>query len=205
MSRAMANKIQKQIFKYFIVLDFEATCMKDRKIEPQEIIEFPMLKIDTKSLQITSEFHRYVKPVHHYILTPFCSELTGITQDIVDREDTFPKVFKSAKEWIEKETRENSYAIVTFGDWDLNLMLPEQCHLIGEGVPAYFKRWINIKKVFAERTGIFPRNLKELLSRLSLRHIGHHHSGYDDCVNIANITRELCRRGFVLNYTTTKI
>lgn len=34
------------------------------------------------------------------------------------------------------------------GDWDLKTMLPGQCKLISTGVPAHFRAWANIKRVF---------------------------------------------------------
>ena len=36
--------------------------------------------IDVKAQAIKSVFHTYVKPVIDPVLTPFCTELTGITQ-----------------------------------------------------------------------------------------------------------------------------
>ena len=37
--------ISPQQYDYFLVLDFEATCERDSKLRPQEIIEFPCLKV----------------------------------------------------------------------------------------------------------------------------------------------------------------
>lgn len=36
---------------------------------------------------------------------------------------------------------------VTCGDWDLKVMLPDQCQYLGLPVADYFKQWINLKKV----------------------------------------------------------
>ena len=72
--------IQKQTFKFLLVMDFEATCIKDQKIEPQEIIEIPVLKVDTKTMEPVGEFHTYVRPVKRPRLSPFCTKLTKITQ-----------------------------------------------------------------------------------------------------------------------------
>jgi len=74
------NPNVQQLFDYFLVLDFEATCDYKRPLEPQEIIEFPCLKMNARSLEVESTFHRFVRPVAHPQLTPFCIELTGITQ-----------------------------------------------------------------------------------------------------------------------------
>ena len=37
--------ISPQQFDYFLVLDFEATCERDTRLNPQEVIEFPCLKV----------------------------------------------------------------------------------------------------------------------------------------------------------------
>ncbi len=64
-----------QIFDHFFVVDFEATCLRDQAIEPQEIIEFPCLKVSSRDFSVQSTFHRYVRPVHHPNLSHFCTEL----------------------------------------------------------------------------------------------------------------------------------
>lgn len=70
-----------QIFDYLLILDFEATCNQGgRQPRPQEIIEFPCMKMCTKTWQVESVFHRYVRPKAHPKLTDFCTELTGIVQ-----------------------------------------------------------------------------------------------------------------------------
>lgn len=39
------------VMDYYLVLDFEATCEKHKKIVPQEIIEFPVLKVNARTLK----------------------------------------------------------------------------------------------------------------------------------------------------------
>ncbi|EMS48736.1 ERI1 exoribonuclease 2 [Triticum urartu] len=58
-----------QDFDFFVVVDFEATCVKDARIFPQEIIEFPAVLVDSATGRIESTFRR---------------ELTGIRQEDVD-------------------------------------------------------------------------------------------------------------------------
>ena len=49
--------------EYLLVLDFEATCLQNQRIEPcSEIIEFPVVLVDTRQKKVIQEFHRYVKP-----------------------------------------------------------------------------------------------------------------------------------------------
>ncbi len=64
----------------FLVIDFEATCIKDALINPQEIIEIPVLKVDARTLEPIAEFHTFVRPVRRPMLSPYCVKLTKITQ-----------------------------------------------------------------------------------------------------------------------------
>ena len=57
MASSTANSISKQNYDYFLVLDFEATCDSARKTHPLEIIEFPVLKINARTLECDSTFH----------------------------------------------------------------------------------------------------------------------------------------------------
>ena len=68
-------------FDCYVVLDFEATCDKPKQMEPQEIIEFPLVLVDAKTLKQVDEFRTYVRPSFHPELTNFCKELTGIQQE----------------------------------------------------------------------------------------------------------------------------
>lgn len=47
-----------------------------------ETVELPVVIIDTETNQVVSEFHTYVKPVKEK-LNPFCTELCGITEEMV--------------------------------------------------------------------------------------------------------------------------
>ncbi|XP_067893123.1 ERI1 exoribonuclease 3-like isoform X2 [Heterodontus francisci] len=197
-----------QTYHNFMVLDFEATCDK-QLIKPQEIIEFPVLKLHGRTLEIESVFHTYVQPVVHSELTPFCTELTGIVQSMVDGKPTFQEALQMVDDWMRKEglldPKVNSI-FVTCGDWDLKTMLPGQCQYLGLPVPDYFKKWINLKKAYSFAMGSYPKNgLPFMIKGLNLQHIGKLHSGIDDCKNIANIMKELARRGFTFKQTGSNL
>ena len=51
---------------------------------PQEIIEFPVVLVSLSTGAVVSEFHQYCQPVEQPRLSPFCRQLTGISQDTVD-------------------------------------------------------------------------------------------------------------------------
>ncbi|KAK3798692.1 hypothetical protein RRG08_029472 [Elysia crispata] len=197
---SLVDKTVNQNFDYFLVLDFEATCDNEKRLSPQEIIEFPVLKVNTKTCVVDSTFHQYVRPLFHPQLTPFCTELTGIVQEMVDNQKSFPEVLKDFNQWMELEgllNPEIKSIFVTCGDWDLKSMLPRQCETSRLPVKSYFSRWINIKKSYADVTRTFPKGMMHMLTGLNLQHVGRHHSGIDDCRNIANIVVELTKQGYL--------
>ena len=112
---------------YFIVLDFEAQCEKDKQLQPQEVIEFPALLVNAKTIEITDVFHQYVMPTVHTQITPFCTELTGITQDMVEGQPDLREVLSMFNDWLFKhgllrgseEITPPSFTFVTCGNWDL--------------------------------------------------------------------------------------
>lgn len=68
-------------YDYLCIIDFEATCeIANPSGFQHEIIEFPAVLLNTKTLQIVHEFHKYCRPLWNPILSDFCKELTGITQ-----------------------------------------------------------------------------------------------------------------------------
>ena len=90
------SESKEQPFQYYLVLDFESTCQEGTKIDPQEIIEFPCLLIRSPDFVLVDQvvmnnihltfwlqFHEYIRPVAHPVLTKFCTDLTGITQDMI--------------------------------------------------------------------------------------------------------------------------
>lgn len=102
-TRPPLKRLLPQPFSHILVCDFEATCASGSVHYPHEIIEFPVVVLDTATLHIVAEFHRYVKPVRNAKLTPFCTELTGITQDMVDHADTLPVVVEQFQQWLETD------------------------------------------------------------------------------------------------------
>ncbi|RXG60065.1 hypothetical protein Avbf_14991 [Armadillidium vulgare] len=180
-------KMPTQNYDSFLVLDFEATCQEGTRISRPEIIEFPVLKVDSRTFDVTAKFHRYVRPVLNPQLTDFCTKLTGITQ------------FQT---WLlEKVGPKERFLFVTCGDWDLKSMLPDQCKRECIILPSYFNTWMNIKKAYAHVTGVFTKGMLAMLNDLKLEHIGRHHSGIDDCTNIVSILKALNDMGCVFRPT----
>jgi inhibitor of KinA sporulation pathway (predicted exonuclease) len=188
--------------RYLCVLDFEATCWD---IEPkkhiQEIIEFPSVLyeyMDDNSVRYVSEFSKYVKPVFEPILSKFCTELTGITQDKVDSGECIEDVYESHHEWLTMHTQPNSEIyIATCGAWDLNTMLPKE--IANKHLPYYsvYKRFINVKTEFEQFYQRKAYGMSGMLEFLNLSLDGRLHSGIDDTKNIAKILLKMISDGHV--------
>lgn len=208
---------------YYCVIDFEATCIKDGVINKQEIIEFPAVFINAKTMSMEYEFHSYVKPLMNPEITEFCTELTGITQSMVDPAPEFNLVFQQFCDFLKNHgfsvevdggksdiiggspSPRKDVVFVTHGNWDLKEMLPSQCKLSSIRLPKIFRRWINLKDVFQEWNMSRRKRYKgalgmdKMLKALDMELIGRHHSGIDDTRNIARMLVELTRRGAIVN------
>ena len=96
---------------YICILDFEATCWKENG--NHEIIEFPsvMLKwtfdprkstnYEQKIIQV-SKIQHYVKPSTYPVVSTFCNELTGITQEMVNHGIELRDALDLHSEWLSK-------------------------------------------------------------------------------------------------------
>ncbi|KAG2392206.1 hypothetical protein C9374_012458 [Naegleria lovaniensis] len=191
-------------FDYYLILDFEATCDDKIKNFRNEIIEFPTLAINARTLQTDFEFHYYVKPKENKILTQFCKELTGIQQEWVDAGVEFETVMKLHNEWMMENfiNKNLKFAFVTCGDWDLKTMITKQCRKEQIKVPSYFSSWTNLKKVYSKLFNKSIHGMTCMLQDLKLDLIGRHHSGIDDCRNIGRVVVELLKQGKPVNITS---
>ena len=180
------------VIQYLAVLDFEATCWKNSN--DHEIIEFPTVIIDLDKKEVVDKIQIFVRPVKNPCLSEFCKELTGIKQEWVDKGIDLEEAIKLHSKFLSKY---DNLIIVTCGDWDLKTMLPQETQIRKLIVPSVYGKWINIKRIFKE----FYKRDKELgmvgmLNKLDLKLLGRHHSGLDDCVNIAQICIKLVNSGW---------
>lgn len=113
-AKSQAKKMRKKSkkksspFKWLIVIDFEATCFEKplNRHKEQEIIEFPAVLINLESGEIEKEFHKYLRPIEKPELSDYCKNLTGISQETVDKGELFPDVMEEFKIWIKETIKE---------------------------------------------------------------------------------------------------
>lgn len=191
-----------QEFQYFVVVDFEATCDKEKNPHPQEIIEFPSVLVNSMTGQLEASFQTYVRPAYNQSLTDFCKELTGIQQIQVDRGVPLGEALFMHDKWLEdKGIKYTNFAVVTWSSWDCRVMLESECRLKSLRKPPYFNRWINLKVPFKELFGGVRCNLKEAVTLAGLVWEGRAHCGLDDARNTARLLAHLMRRGSRLSIT----
>ncbi|GAA6101668.1 3'-5' exoribonuclease 1 [Tachysurus ichikawai] len=187
-------------YDYICVVDFEATCEENNPRHfVHEIIEFPMVLIDTHTLEIVGSFQEYVKPKLNPQLSDFCVELTGITQKMVDEADPFPQVLHRVVAWLqEKELgTKYKYTLLTDGSWDMSKFLYTQCRQSRLRYPQFARNWINIRKSYGNYYKV-PRNqtrLNCMLENLGMQYEGRPHCGLDDSHNIARVAIRMLKDG----------
>ncbi len=196
-------------FDFFCVLDFESTCLENKQIIPQEIIEFPVVVINAKTLETVAEFHHYVRPVKCPKLSEFCTKLTGIEQKTVDSAKPFTDVWKQFIRFMinthlidETEQPVSNFTFVTCGDWDIEYMLINQTNLSGIKIPKFMRQWINIKVPFRQVSYTHSSSFRSMMDFLKLPLIGRHHSGIDDTRNTAEILKVLIKYNIWLDNTS---
>ncbi|NXP24631.1 ERI2 exoribonuclease, partial [Scytalopus superciliaris] len=207
-----------QRFAFLIVLDFEATCWGDGERRGAEIIEFPAVLLNTSTGEIESEFHTYVQPQEHPILSKFCTELTGITQNQVDEGVPLNICLSQFMKWIQKIQKEKKIifstdtesnftseakacTFVTWTDWDLGVCLQYECKRKQLRKPDILNSWIDLKATYRAYYNRKPKGLNGALQDLGIAFVGREHSGLDDSRNTARLAWRLICDGCVLKVT----
>lgn len=168
----------------YLVIDLEATC-DDAGAVPKremEIIEIGAVLVDGITFEPRGEFQTFVRPVRHPILTPFCRQLTSITQADVDAAPGFPEAIAALREFMAGEQP----LFCSWGNYDRGqFQLDAGYHQIK--LP-FGPDHLNIKQAFSDALGTRKRfGMAGALRKLGLPLQGTHHRGIDDARNIARI------------------
>ncbi|XP_064178511.1 ERI1 exoribonuclease 2 isoform X2 [Anguilla rostrata] len=219
-SRPSSEKNEKkrcgQHFSYLIVIDFESTCWGDKNNYGQEIIEFPAVVLNTGNGKIESEFHTYVQPQEHPVLSKFCTELTGIRQAQVEAGVPLHICLSRFTRWIQMLQEENNMvlvqekvcsntghpcAFVTWSDWDLGVCLQYECKRKQICKPDIFNCWIDLRATYKLFYNRKPKGLNGALQDLGITFSGREHSGLDDARNTAHLAWRMITDGCLMKVT----
>lgn len=126
------------------------------------ISEFPAILVDLNDQKVLSEFHQYIVPIESPTLSKFCTQLTGITQDIIDN-DAVPLQtgLLNFNQWLTASIEKYDLvlpktgneqiptcAFVTWSDWDFGVCLRKECNRKGITKSQHFDQWIDLKATF---------------------------------------------------------
>jgi len=202
---------QEHRFDYLVIMDFEATC--DSGINPiitrenQEMIEFPFVVMDLKTNQIIHQERHYVKPTLTEKLTPFCTQLTGITDETLQKEG-IPLSF--ALQYFHRYAKTNfigankTFCILTDSEWDIKGLLIKEAKLKGIFIEPYFRTYYDLRR---EYTKCYPfavvRGLRSMVEQSGLEFVGKHHNGLCDCLTVSEIVKRMLQDGHIFNEPIT--
>ncbi|NWU27595.1 ERI2 exoribonuclease, partial [Dyaphorophyia castanea] len=181
-------------------------------------VEFPAVLLNTSTGEIESEFHMYVQPQEHPILSEFCTRLTGITQNQVDEGVPLNICLSQFLKWIQKIQKEKKIifstdslsnstseakacAFVTWTDWDLGVCLHYECKRKQLRKPDLLNSWIDLKATYRAFYNRKPKGLHGALQDLGMAFEGREHSGLDDSRNTARLAWRLICDECVLKVT----
>lgn len=178
-------------------VDIESTCWRtpqEQGAQPNEIIEIGICELQLKTRQITNKRSYVVRPSRTKI-SQFCTELTGWTQEAIDRGENILKVL----ERIEADYRiAKNHVWGSFGEYDRVKLSSNEDQEGGlyklygiterQNPFARTRAHLNIKTLMAMKERL-PRELgmSRALQYYGLSLTGRHHNGADDAYNIAKI------------------
>ncbi len=167
-----------------LIIDLEATCWNGPIPQGQvnEIIEIGICILNTHTGEITKPKGILIKP-ERSVVSPFCTELTTITQELLDQEGIS---FEDACDMVREEYEGHYHTWASYGDYDRNMM-QRQCKIRNMDYPLS-QDHINVKQLFYETQPIRRKvGMKGALNILNIPLEGTHHRGVDDAKNIAKI------------------
>lgn len=183
---------------YVFVADVESTCWETREEQgsrPNEVIEIGICVLEMKTGNILDASGYVVKP-RYTTISPFCTQLTGWTQeevdagsDIVDVLPTIQRDYGLTKNHVWFSCGE--YDRVKLGNHGNGSLTALYGIHTFDNVFAQM-RHVNIKTLFALKHKIKREmGMERMLQRIGEKLEGRHHNGADDAYNIAKIVRHV--------------
>jgi inhibitor of KinA sporulation pathway (predicted exonuclease) len=168
-----------------LVVDLEATCDENVPSFEMEAIEMGAVWIAADGA-VLDRFQSFVRPVVNPTLTPFCKQLTGITQADVDAAPLFPVAAEELRVFVAKHQQAGS-VFMSWGSWD-SRQLERDSARHGIAMPIALPHQ-NAKRLFAKRRlqGGKEVGMAKACELVGLTLVGTHHRALDDAVNVARL------------------
>ncbi|CAI9088722.1 OLC1v1023141C1 [Oldenlandia corymbosa var. corymbosa] len=204
-----SKKLRSQELDFFLVLDLEGKV---------EILEFPVLLLEAKTMSVIDIFHRFVRPskmseqrINQYIEGKYGK--FGVDRVWHDTAIHFNEVILQFEEWLGKHQlwMKNPggplrrAAFVTCGNWDLKTKIPDQCTVSRMTLPPYFMEWINLKDIFLNFYNRRAPGMVSMMKELRIPLQGSHHLGIDDTKNIARVLQHMLLDGALMQISARRL
>ena len=179
------NRERKDFLREILVVDLEATTWENKEHEKDdsEIIEVGCSVLNLRDKTIEKKKEILVKPVIHPILSPFCTQLTSITQEDVDTRgiSLLESIYVLMNEFNSRE-----YVWASWGVYD-RFMFQKQCQKFSYPYP-FGEHHIDVKTLFSLNGGFdYRMGMKAALKKMDINLEGTHHRGVDDSYNISKL------------------
>lgn len=176
--------------KYYIIVDFEATCWPDESRRGDgEIIEIGGVKAAYGTARILEEFSTLVRPTRYPQLSEYCTKLTGIPQNEVDAAPLFPEALARFIDWIGIPITECTFC--SWGAYD-RFLLRQACRFHRISFP-FDDEYINIKPAFSEVFTGRGVSMERAMEVAGIAQEGRRHRALDDARNAAKLWREVVK------------
>jgi len=176
-------------YKEVIVIDLEATCWEtdaETALNTSEIIEVGVCILDVNSGEIRKQRGIIVNPIASKV-SPFCTELTGITQEMVDCGVSFEQALKILRE----EYRVDQKVLAAWGNYDQNMLMKEcERHCLK---PPFGPTYMNISALATMKLKTRRLSLSRACELYELKFEGRLHRGVDDAVMAAKVLWEIIK------------
>ena len=162
-----------------------------------------------QSARIVDEYDTFVRPTLNPRLSAFATELTGITQTMVDNAPSIDSVLPRYLAWLRSHAlvdaaggRVGHWSLATWGDVDVMTTLRQELAHKKIDFPPCFDKWINLKDdaVFKRHYGWRPRGgLQRCVNSIAPGSVvweGRAHNGLVDSRNTAKIVVHMANTGY---------
>ena len=168
----------------YIIYDIEATCWHGQPPSRQtETIEIGAYLLNDYG-EAEDKFSTFIKPSVSPYLSTYCMNLTGITQQQIDRAKLFPTVIEDFQDWF--EINDDDYVLCSWGGFDKK-QLKQDCkfHRISSDWLDYH---IDMKTQYAKMKRMhFEPGLLKTVELENFNFDGPQHRAIADAFNLAKI------------------
>lgn len=182
------------------VVDIEATCWEtkdEQGTKPNEIIEIGVAVYEYASGTVIDRQSIVIRPRFTEV-TPFCTTLTGWTQEKIMEEGI--DIGRAFREFLAKYKPTKDHVWYSCGQYDKNMLSSRTQKGVGalygikpENNPFdIMERHVNVKTLFAAKHKLKREiGMDRMLSMIGEKLEGRHHNGADDAFNIAKIVKHV--------------